>query len=406
MNTSVKAFVFFGIICAVYYYVYFAYYYGIHSMVPPGDSWDYHIPIAKSILNGSFLTGDNFKMPQWYYPGSGEMINSLFILFKIPLVFSNFFATGILFFVLIKLARVFDIRRDLSLLFALTIITLNIILRWLNQVTIDVWVANFFLLLLIFLEKPTGKKQYFFFLGLFTGLLIGSKYTTISFLLPLIIFYGKNILQKLSVRNFVIFVIPFYIFGLFWYMRNFFLMGNPFYPLPILGFPGREIFGGMRVGNVTLDHPVTMLNAFFSEYKIWIFVVPLSILFITRKLLLKISYKLIGKRDLKIMNRIFLIGIILFALYFFYPTSEQEWIMVSSLRYSYPAFIMLILGVFKLAQTFKKEFYLGFLSVSSMLGIFLMEYHPKLLLIQIPISLFLIWVASIWVAKDPATEES
>lgn len=406
MNSSVKSFVYFGIICAVFYYVYFFYYYSIHSVVPPGDSIDYHIPIAKSILNGTFLTGENFKMAQWYYPGASEIINSFFILFKFPLVFSNFLATGVLFFILIKLAKTFHISRDFSLLFALTIITLNIILRWLNQVTIDVWVVNFFLLLIIFLENPSFKKRYFLTLGFLAGMLIGSKYTAITLIIPLVIFYGKNILKKITIKDFVIFLIPFGIFGLFWYIRNFFLTGNPFFPLPVLGFPGKEIFGEMRVGNVTLEHPIKMLNAFFSEYKIWIFSIPFAIIFLMKRSWFKTNIKSLNNNDLSSLTRIFTIGIILFGLYFFYPTSKQEWIMVSSLRYSYPAFIMIILGVFKLAQIMQKESLIGFLSISSMLGIFLMEYHPKLLLLQLPMSLLLIWTTHIWIQNENSNERT
>jgi len=399
MNSSIKSFVFFAVICAVFYYVYFFYYYSVHSIVPPGDSTDYHIPIAKSILNGTFISGAHFKMPQWYYPGASEVINSLFIFFKIPLVFSNFFATGVLFFVLIKLARIFGLRRNFSLLFALTFITLNIILRWLNQVTIDTWVAVFFCLTLITLENSNTKKGFFIKLGFFSGMLIGSKYTAISLLIPLVFIYWRKIIRTISIKNFLLFFVPFLLLGLFWYIRNYILTTNPFYPLPILGLAGKEIFGGMRVWNVTLQYPIQMLNAFISEFKIWVLTIPAALFFLGKK-----SFIHSKNSEVKRIQKVFLLGIVLLAIYFFYPTSQQEWIMVSSLRYSYPAFILLILGSFMTAQFFKKEIIIAFISITSMLGIFLLEYHPKLIFIQIPVSLLCIWITHVWMREDASVK--
>jgi hypothetical protein len=163
-----------SLLIALYYLIYYIYT-GILNPLPlDGDSWDYHIPIAVSILDGSFLshpheviphwhrpeshgsdssTGLQF-IPQWYYPGASEAINALFILLGIPLTLSNIFATIVLFFCLWKLARTFLLSSSYSLLFAVAICTLNLILRWLNAVSIDVWVGVFFTFAVILLEKP------------------------------------------------------------------------------------------------------------------------------------------------------------------------------------------------------------------------------------------------------------
>jgi len=73
------------LLIALYYFIHFTYI-GVLQPIPVlGDSWDYHIPIAHTILDGNFLHSSDFRIPQWYYPGSSEAINSLFILIHIPL---------------------------------------------------------------------------------------------------------------------------------------------------------------------------------------------------------------------------------------------------------------------------------------------------------------------------------
>src|SRR5260370_38408493 len=107
-----------SVLIALYYLVYYIYI-GILNPVPAlGDSWDYHIPISVSILDGNFLTlshktiahwhypGTSLplrKISAWYYPGSSEAINSLLILIHFPLIFSNTFAIVAWFFVLCNL---------------------------------------------------------------------------------------------------------------------------------------------------------------------------------------------------------------------------------------------------------------------------------------------------------------
>src|SRR5260221_6375400 len=107
-----------------------------------------------SILNGSFLTLHNPKLPQWYYPGSSEAINSLFILLHIPLVLSNYIAILVLFVCLWWLGKTFHLNKYYALLFALVFCTLNGIVRWLNAVSADIWVSVFFSLTIILLENP------------------------------------------------------------------------------------------------------------------------------------------------------------------------------------------------------------------------------------------------------------
>jgi len=152
------------------YYIVYAFFFGIIHPIPgAGDSWDYHIPISQSILNGRFITLAHIKLPQWYYPGSSEAINALFIFFHIPLTLSNLFAVIILFFCCWKLALTFKLHYYYSLLFAITFCSMNAVVRWYNAVSSDVWVALYMYKLKIF---STSLRTMFFILILmsFIGL--------------------------------------------------------------------------------------------------------------------------------------------------------------------------------------------------------------------------------------------
>ncbi len=374
------------LIVALYYFVYYVYL-GIINPIPAlGDSWDYHIPIATTILDGRFLNPSDFKLPQWYYPGSSEAINALFILLHIPLTLSNIFATCVLFFCLLYLAKVFRLQYYYAIIFASAFTTLNVVVRWLNAVSIDVWVAVWFALAIVLLENPKKNYSYFAKLGLVLGMLIGSKYTAFIFFLVLSAFYFKNIIKVLTLSRFLMFLVPFSIFGLFWYIRNYIYTQNPFYPLLVLGFPGKEIFGNYRVWNVGLKYPITMFDSALAEYKMWIFVVILALLWLIYQYLIKRQY------HLNSINKLFILGLTNFLFYFTFPTSEQPWIMVSSFRYSFPAFIPLMLGTFLLAAKYKKEELIGYLAVGNMIMVTSLEYHPKLVFIYVPLALLIFYL--------------
>ena len=363
---------------ALYYLTYYIYT-GILNPAPGlGDSWDYHIPIAKTILDGSFLHPANFKLAQWYYPGSSEAINALFMLFHIPLTLSNIFATIILFFCLWKLALVFRLQHYYALIFALTFTTLNVVVRWLNAVGIDVWVGVFFTSAIILLKNPKKSLLYFAKLGFVLGMLVGSKYTTPVFTLVLLCFYIRNILRVINLPRILVFLVPFSIFGLFWYIRNYLLVHNPFYPLEAFGFKGKLLFTD-RVWNVTLKHTIQMFDSGLAEYKMWLFVVIIALGWLVYQYVIKKRYKLNS------INELFLIGLMNFLFYFTFPTSEQPWIMVSSLRYSFPAFIPLILGVFLLAAKYRMEEMIGYIALGNMIMVTSLAYYPKLVFFYIPL---------------------
>lgn len=229
---QLKIIVFCALIIWSFYLVYYAYSAILNPVVGLGDGRDYHIPISQSILNGTFLHPEHFKLMQWYYPGSAEAFNSLLILLHVPLTLSNLFPIIILAFALFKLGMTFRLSYYASILYALTFVMLNVIVRWYIAVSIDVWLAVFFVFAIILLEKPQKTIKYFALLGFVLGMLIGTKYTADYFIILLVVVYFRNILKVISLPRLIVFLIPFSFFGLFWYVRNYMYMQNPFYPMP------------------------------------------------------------------------------------------------------------------------------------------------------------------------------
>lgn len=390
------------LLIALYFFTYYTYTGILLPSPAPGDSWSYHIPISFHILNGSFIAHPEsntaaWRIPGthiplspnslWYNPGSSEAINALFLLFHIPITLADIFSAVVLFFCLCKLGTTFRMPNYYALLFALTCITTNAVVRWLNGVGIDIWVGVWFVLSIVLLEQPKKSISYFVKLGFVLGMLIGTKYTTLNFLLILALIYGRNILRYISFGRIIAFIIPFSLVGIFWYIRNYILTGNPFYPVAALGFNGPFHYYNDTVWIETLRHPSDMLNAAFGEYHLWLFSI-LIVAFILIK-----QFVLQRKWDINPINRIAILGFLNLLSFLTFPTTSSPSIMVSSFRYSLPVFIPLILCVFLLGSKYKTETLLGYIAVANMLETITMAYEPKLLLVYLPIGLAAIYLA-------------
>ncbi len=378
-------------ICLLFFlYILVAYFYiGLTNIPREGDSLNYHIPIAKSYLNGDIFFPEKIKGAVFlkHSPGASEGILSILYLFGIPPNLYNVFGVIFLFFSLLFLGKNFKLSRELNVIFATSIVTLNGIVRWLDTQIIDIYLAAFFVLSLALLKNPEKKISYFIKLGLVLGMLIGSKYTGMLFASVLFIIFIKNLLPFLSFRNIVAFATPFFLVGLSWYLRNYLRTGNPTYPQGFLFFKdaGFDIlkFQVIKVVTGSWYGLIGTLNAFISEYMVWVLAVPISLYSGVKKLLKRTS-------DDKGIYSLLLVGILNLVIYAFLPSDNKDYIMVSVIRYSYSAMIPFILALFLVAKKLKKEKVLGVVTISSMMWVgFPTLYNPKLVFVFIPIALFI-----------------
>jgi len=371
-------------------FVYIVLYYtfqGLNTNAIEGDSHNYHIPIARAYLNNTItnpqqINGDKFFR---YSPGSSEAILASIIFFKLPINIYNVFAIIALFLVAFYLARRFDLEQDLSLIFATSIASLHVIVRWLNTQIIDIWLLAFFLLSIYLLESPNRKIRYFLFLGFSLGMLFGSKFTGPIFFLILCIFYFRKLLHYVNLKNLIAFLIPFTICGLSWYIRNYLVTGDPIYPQSFLFFKGGNFpILTLNVWKATLLYSggiYNFINAFLSEYTIWFVAIFFPLLFLFKKIR--------KNKYFDILLKLSLIGLLNFIVFFFLPSNDINYIMVSVLRYTYPALVPLILCIFILFKAYKKEELISVIALINILIIPEISYHPKILIFFIPIALII-----------------
>lgn len=374
-----------------FFYIVISYFYmGIITVPHEGDSLNYHIPIAKAYLDGNFFHPDKIIGAPFlkYSPGMSEGILVLFFLFYIPPNLYNVLGVILLFFALKLLGGRFGLSKDMSLVFASGVTTITGITRWLDTQIIDIFLAVFFVFALCLLQKPEKKFLYFIFLGASLGMLIGSKYSGLLFVSVLIFVYSKKIIKYLNIQNFIIFLISFSIVGLPFYLRNFLVIGNPFYPQGFFFFKsGGYTILDTQVWRVFVSSPFGFFgtfNAAISEYMILSLSIPIVSFFIIKSL--------IKKNLLKLSSEILIlafIGILNLCIYFFLPSDYKDHIMVSVMRYSYPAFITFILAAFLLAKKFGKEEVLVFIILMNMFFTgFPVTFNPKLVFLFIPFALY------------------
>lgn len=279
---------------------------------------------------------------------------------------------------------------SLAIIYSLSIIVSYGVFRLVLSQNVDIFVAMYFLILIMLFENPKNTNNYFFTIGLFSGFLIGSKYAGPLFFAVLLLIYAKPLFKIISLKRLFIFLIPFSIFGLFWYSRNLVLTGSPFYPQTILFFKGLTnwtSYLNVPIWGAIVKTPRLMLNAFVSEFTLWpglFLAIPFFLVY------LKIRQKKYGLMPK--LKRILLICILSLLIYIFLPYDKLYLGMVLSIRYIYSVFTLLALSVFLIAQYFKVEKILSITLFFTSLIIFSQPYHPKIVYIYSPIIFLVLYL--------------
>lgn len=348
-----------------------------------GDSTDYHIPIANSILNGQFLSIQDPTNPFMYYPGSSNAILSLFILFHIPLNLFGLLGWILLFFLCKKLGIYFGLSKQLSLLFATSICTSLSVVRQIPTQSVDMWIAVFFVWSIVLLEMPKRNISYFLMLGFSLGMLFGTKYSGPLFTGVLVIVYLKKTIEYLSFQRVIVFLSSFSLFGLVWYIKNAILKGNPLYPANFFIFKGQENFPSQdwmlwKIPIYFPDNIPVLINGLISEYTVWSFSIIIALLYL--------GFSLIRKTTLTLpLKKILTIGILVGIASLLLPIAPlyktEDFHIFSDMRYLFNLFIPFILAVFLIAQDKKLVFLVGFITLlNTIIVMHYPQYRPKIYL--------------------------
>lgn len=358
------------------------FYFGITTKYPV--SLDYNVPIAKTILSGDFLHVPS-NHPFMYFPGSSHVILAVFLLLGLPNLF-GLLGLVFIFIVCKKLGDVFGLNRYMSIIFASSICTTISVIRTIGDQSIDKWLFAWFVLCVFLLEKPQRSLKFCLFLGFSLGMLIGTKYSGPLFFLAILPVYGKTLLSFLSPLRFLVFNLTFISVGLFWYIRNFILEGNPYYPanLPFLkGYPNYTQQDWM-LWKIPFEYPqniVPLLNAFLSEYMLWAFSGFVIAWFVVY------SYRKKQSIDTRIIRVIYLAittGLMSLLLPITPPYKIDLFHIISDMRYVYIVVALLVLAIFLIADKYKKNSFLATVSLINSFPLFsFLQYQPKIFVISI-----------------------
>lgn len=231
------------------------------NLINPPLGWDclnYHFTfpvewLKNGNLNNPLVVSDD-PFPS-YYPING----SLFFLWLILPLKSAFLADLgqfpffiVSFFSVIAIARKLGLSKEYSFLAAGLFALIPNFFKQLQIGYIDIMVASLFLISLNFILRLKTK----FYLkdvilaAVCFGIFIGVKSISLSygfFILLLFIYFvfsGKDSFLSRKLGYLAVFFFILFLFGGFSYLRNFYLTGNPFYPLEV-NFLGSAIFRGV-----------------------------------------------------------------------------------------------------------------------------------------------------------------
>lgn len=338
------------------------------------DSLGQHIPLAESILKGKLFSPPEMGSGLGYYMPIGEIILAIFIRIGMPLGLYNVAAILALFYLCYKLAKKLGLDNNLSVIYAFSISYLNSVTRLIPTQKNDLWLNVFFIWVLYLLTKPKKDYKFFLLLGISVGLLVGVKYSGILFAIILLGVYLINIRKHLNIKNMLVFSVPVISLGIVWFLRNYNITGNPFYPVNTLGFRGHPNFTVPQgYQNLLATRSIILtLEAFISEYLVWsIFPVLLLVAAIKHKV-----HKIKGVKQLLIIAGLSSV------IYFLAPTEFTRVNITSNMRFLQPAFIALILASFMIAKKTGKEREIILISLlSSIMVLSQLSYYPKLIMV-------------------------
>lgn len=206
----------------------------------PPTSFDetlYHLPQAKNIVTHFGLSVNPYiRYP--LSPQNMELLYALSLVFYddiLPHLFhaSTAFITAMGIYSLGALTSTRKTGAAGALIFLSSSLVQNMMASAYIDLGTTLFVFSGFYCLSLWLI--TKKTSWLYFAGFATGIAVGTKYAA----LPYVLFYTLWVaFESRNLKHVVQFLVPIIVFGSPWYIRNFFLSGDPVFPSlgPILGY--------------------------------------------------------------------------------------------------------------------------------------------------------------------------
>ncbi len=417
----------------VFIYVLFSAAFSAVTYLPTeADSLHYHIPLAEGFLQGNFGGGGYGNTIHMYFPAATETLLAVQMALGIPVGFFNVFGVLALVGSCFLLGQAYDLKKEAAITFAVTVGTLYGVVRWVHAQTVDIWLAAYYVAVVALLKRPSTNWSYFLNLGIFLGLLIGSKYSGPLFAIGLILVFGAHFWKflresklngktnsnlRLQTSSDTYFKSAEILFssnwikvgaagactvgiGGFWYLRNWWVTGNPFFPLDtpfFAGVSGNAIIE-VPIWKAYLLYPRQMLDGAVSEFMFWpVMILGMIVYLIYSWCCHKTKIPITGAvpvvfrmPEWPAIRALLSLALYNFAVFLLLPSGDSMQLHVSQYRFAYVVVIPLLLILFILS---KKITAVAILMPWAVLSNFLVltqfPYRPKLAtaVILIPLSI-------------------
>jgi hypothetical protein len=336
---------------------------GVTTTPSEGDSLAYHLPIAGMVAEGKWFDKQEFVASIFYYPAMGETLVAVMMRLGLPLNLYNWLGWVLWTGVAYMLARRSGLPKNSAVILAAAAAMWPTVVRLINNQTVDIWLAVWWGAALLKLTKKARKLGDWIWLGIYLGMMAGTKYSGVLFAGGLLLVFRKD-WWKSGWRKNLYWIIPAVVIGGFWYVRNWLLVGNPVYPETTLLWQGDPGFNLMiwKPWMVFLKYPGLFISVFVSEYLLWNLLLPLPLVARNRWVVLGF------------MN----LGIFLF----FLPSWPVN--IVSCLRYTFVAFLPLLIAGWQWMREKGREEKIAVAAVLCMAAeLTQLDYRPKMFILLI-----------------------
>lgn len=198
-----------------------------------GDTLIYHLPMPiKWIQTGSIWSQETHF---WFNPANGALLTCWCLLpFKNDLLanIQNYPHLVLAAVALYCLGVRLGCSRKYSIFGAALFSTMPVIRTQIATSNNDLALGGYFLTALLFVVifKKEGHTSSLLLSGMAGGLLLGTEYSGILYLVVIIILMYVLKGERTTLTDAAVFLTPVFILGGFWYFRNFALTGSPFFP--------------------------------------------------------------------------------------------------------------------------------------------------------------------------------
>jgi hypothetical protein len=138
---------------------------GVTTTPSEGDSLAYHLPIARIVSEGKWLSKPEFTRSIFYYPAMGETLVAVMAKLGLPLNLFNWLGWVLWTGVAYMLARRSGLPKNSAVILAAAASMWPTVIRLINNQTVDIWLAVWWGAAVLKLTKKTQEVGDWIWLG-------------------------------------------------------------------------------------------------------------------------------------------------------------------------------------------------------------------------------------------------